>query len=498
MQASLSLFALLALAYGGPAVSAQVAQPEPAARARGRAFELARAAARFEALASVAQDEHERAWRIDVDAGGRPAGAVLAEILAGSAITWDDHPALARPVALELAGVGRLAALEALAAELDLVPVYPGPGEQDANVRFARGPRARPAAIAGPLVVEVCALAERAPQAAGTLALVARSLELLPAVRALNAERCEPIVLAAVRDARGRELRAERSAPHWGRFAEVCGFELAGAAFELRGLAREAERVARIDGFAQLEIPVEVDCARFELGALREQVLGAFQIALSADRSGRSWRFALQSRAARVRDVRVFVAARDAQGAALAVERFDPSPEGQLPEIAIELGAADAERVRVFEVKIATVRALAYPFELGGLALAHFEHQPSEQSLLEFAGRAPLAIEFRGFFDRRGDSAQAELYLMNTSNRAIREAYATWIYRDARGARLAEAEAFLAGDLALHAAEPLVEPGARVSRRARAYGLPPQSAEAALEVERVVFADGSVWRAEIE
>ena len=150
---------------------------------------------RFEAVASVAEPQHDAAWKVDVSADGVPAHELLGSLVEGTGVALDAGPyaaALEAPVTLKLAGVSRLEAFERICETVELHPVYPDLGwmndDSGPSITFAEGPRAHPVTFAGPFLVEVASLEENAPNTTGEITLAVRSLGMAPGVLAFQTD----------------------------------------------------------------------------------------------------------------------------------------------------------------------------------------------------------------------------------------------------------------------------------------------------------------------
>ena len=156
------------------------------------------------AIKSVNREQFEKLWQIDVNLENEPAGVALEKILSewglGLRVFPEAKAALRKPVSVDLKKVSRFQAIEAICQQIDAHPIYdrgprvflhgapytlggrtldvapsairisdPPPGARGGCMMLAAGPRSLPAVCAGPFLVRVIKLQERAPQGLGML-----------------------------------------------------------------------------------------------------------------------------------------------------------------------------------------------------------------------------------------------------------------------------------------------------------------------------------------
>lgn len=471
---------------------------------------------RFAALSEITVAEHEQRWRIDVRAEGEPAHEVLAEVLAGTSMEVQTRRELGQPISCELLGVSRLFAVEWIARELDLRPVYPDPNsdlgraatESPSLISFAQGARERAQAVtaSGPFIVEVSELSEQPPHATGTLALTVRGLGLAPEALALCGEMSEVLVVDQLQGPGGAELRADAEARFWTQPSIRGDYFQVDLSLELRGLLREVQSLELVSGFVQLSLPVQLtstELAALETGvAIQETRAEGWEI-VHSQRDG-TQHFELRADGTRpdnkqlggkrlggmqLDDVRVLFDPRDDSGAPVAVNYEGVAAYGGLLEGDLQLGDPAA----AIGLKIAKTRTLAYPFELSKLPLSSYEQQPYEPLDLVFDGLAPLSVSFDGWEARQDDHGDVRLELVNASNKAVESALVRFVYLDADERVLGDFPHALSGSHAFDGPEPLVAEAGRTSGAYAAFFLPEGTRSLRVEVERIEFQDASVW-----
>ncbi len=443
----------------------------------------------FEALVAVTTEQNERAWKIDVAGSGRPAAAILEEILAGSGLTVDagaQAGLLARPLDLELRGVSRVEAIARVARAIGLRPVYPAL-QEDLALTFDAQPKTWPQTFAGPFLVEVQELRERAPHATGSIQLGVRALGLAPSVRDFQNGMFERIAVHAIEDARGRSLLAEEGVSLLSEPEARTGFLSLNPTFELEHLLRDVEVIERLAGTIRLQLPVAVE-RRVAVG-LRDRPLQTSYGPLAIEAWGESTRFALTGEEERLSSLELRFSPLDAAGAPVEILFCDSTAFGSRLQASLQTHVAPAK----IELKLCRAETVDYPFQLERIPLARHAEMPEELAPLTFSGAAPVAITASRLVRSENELPRVELTIASSANKDVRTAEVTFVYLDASGRELETSSQTLSGDSTFEGPEPLILAGARGSHDATAFFAPEETSAVQVQLERVVFLDATTW-----
>lgn len=450
----------------------------------------------YAALRSCPPAMHERAWKVDVEGGGRSARAILEELLADTGVRLDTDAALETALDLSLRNISRVQAIEEVAAARQLVPVYEGadqPWAEEAGVRvgFRPGPRRRPVAFAGPFAIEVTDVQEEAPHTVGALTLQVRSLGLDPAVQALMSEMFEGLRLDAVTDTRDRELRREADLRWMSTPTQSGALATDDYQFELRGLLRDVQEIARIRGTVRLQLPGRVEEVALDSLAPGPHVTPGWNAEVKS--TGNSFELTLRSQGPENwNEALVRFDPRDARGEPLRLLYSSASSMGDRIRGGFQ---TDPPAARV-GLKIVAPQTLEYPFELRGIPFAKAGEQPEGLAELRFEGAVPLRVAFHRFVDRSNpDLVSVELKLSNPSTKTVRQATVVFEYLDSRGQVQEEFSHTLSGAFDGRVTAPLCATRADETLETPAFFMPAETHTVQVRLERVTFMDGTEWSA---
>ncbi|WP_145061519.1 hypothetical protein [Engelhardtia mirabilis] len=466
----------------------------------GTLDEIARARADFEALAAVSEAEHDAAWRVDVAAAGRPAREVLIELLAGTGLELDAgsvSAALAAEVDLTLAGVSRPEAIERLAQELDLHPLWPettqlawfGDETPTPALSFARGPRPLPAVFAGPFLVEVSELIENSPQPTGRLTLTVRGLGLAPAVLAFQTEMAEVLAVDQVRSAAGEAL-VDEDVQHLSTPSVQGGYFVYAFEQDLTGLLSSVESIETVTGAVRLSLPSRIEAVAWQRSDAEPRELEAGTLSLSD--WGETVSFELNGPGAQ--DLRVLSSPRRADGSPLGTRFANAWGWGEQMEISLDC----PEAPDTVDLKVCGTTEVRYPFSLPPIPLRDFAARPAQFETLSFEGPAPIAVELTGDLVFENGMADAPLRITNHCNKVVVSAQVLFVYLDAAGQELEDFTHSLTGewDFESVATTPLAKAGATVDLTTNAAFAPEQTNRIRFVVQSAEFDDGTAWEAE--
>ncbi len=132
------------------------------------------------------------------------------------------------------------------------------------------------------------------------------------------------------------------------------------------------------------------------------------------------------------------------------------------------------------------------PLELQGAAQQ--EPEAKEFGPLVFDGELPVVLEFEGFADRTDPQfTRVDVGVQNHSNKPVTRVQASFHYLDQAGAEIDAFPHSLSGPIGYYGQADLVSPGDEKLNNLTAFFVPEGTVDVRVEVQQVVFADGSVW-----
>ena len=459
----------------------------------GSEEEIAAERARFESLQPLTEDEHASAWQVDLDARDEPADGVLAGLVEGSGLVLEGTPE--GSITLRLSGVSRAEAIERVCAELDVHPVWPEPNhgwdDSDANtLGFEPGPRAWPVTFAGPFLIEITELAEKAPTTTGSLALAVRAVGLAPECLAYQTEMVELCSVETIEGPAGENLNGDDGVTFLGTPDIVGGYLTDTTNFDLKGLMRDVERVRSVRGSVSIAIPTAIAEAR--CSSTQEPVRsGPFEV--RPKEWGTYTTFEVLAASGEELDANSIEVrlSPTSQGAPLGMLTSDSMGWGDVVQASLQTPEAP-EHV---DLKICTTRTLRYEFELNDVPLAHFAEMPAELAELEFVGPAPFEVEFVRFTSRDADFPEVELTVRNLCNKDANSVVAMFRYLDDSGQPIDDGfQHTLTGTFGVDGPEPFAA-GTNQTHRTTAFFMPEETERLRVSVTQVEFFDASTWSA---
>lgn len=464
----------------------------------GTLEEIAAGRRRFEDVVAVAVEDHERAWRIDVKFVDEPVREVLGELLGPDwtldATGVEDH--LSRGVTLESTGLSRIEAVERVARQVGVYPVWPAldgfePSET-LTVRFAAGARPLPVEFTGPFAVEVTDLAEDAPNTVGDVEFAVRSVGIAPSALAYQGETVELLTFERLRGP-ADEVLTDENVHHLGSPTVQGNYLTYRISKDLRGLLRSVTSF-RATGALQLDLPTTVESVTWSRD--RTEPMDTAFGTLSMESWGESVRFRLEgSEDASLEDVDVRLSPLRADGSPLGVHFASAHGWGRTLDANVDCPEAPA----TVELKLCRNQTVRHAFELGPVALARFAEQPTHLEPLTFEGAAPLALEFLGS-RRENGNVQATVRATNRANKDAVGFTAVFYYLDGSGNVLKDFPHTFSGewDFELGESGPAVPSAAQAELTTFAAFAPDDFATIRLELQRVTFPDGTSWPVDVQ
>lgn len=471
-----------------PAVTGQVVAPQ------------------VEPLAGLSVEKFKESYLTDIDATDRPAREVLAEVLEplGLPIAEDaDFEQLDAPLTLQLTDVSRLQAVEEICQAVGLTPIYPdfdppwpsaGPGwlaPDDGKpkvLNFRSGARETPVAYAGPALIEVLELVERAPNTTGAVNLAVRIFGLPAAVAVAN-EDSVPFSIEAVEGPGGKELRQSPSSATlvaWdgGDFRAQPGIPLV-------GLLRDVDQIARIAGRVALRVPtkVETHSLRVEEGGVLQAANAEIKLTklqARGDRTAVHFRYSGEGMTGGLSQWQLEFF--DAAGKPLSHNLESDMSSGGNGQSQISMEGRPATLVAI---QLAAVEDVHFPWEFGGIPLQKASQQPAQLDALSFAGDAAVTAEVT---KRSSDGlARIHIKVVNHSNKDIQSLVYTLRHLDAAGRMIKADDGIESG----FPDEPLVAKNSEDTIEVPAFFMPKETADTHVKLKNATFTDGTEWDATV-
>lgn len=463
--------------------------------AGGSAEEIAAGRASYDALVSVDGAQHDASWKVNIDARGRSGVDVLAAILADSGypVQGTEHFHFASN--LELRGVSRLEALEALCVEAGVVPVFPDTNTRWQNeaveLSFREGTRTHPVTFTGPFQVELSELVENAPNTTGELTISVRALGLTPAVLAANQGMTNFLDIDEVNSASGESLFADPDVTYMGSPTVEHGLFEYTLSPDLVGLLRSVESLD-VSGEVTIELPSEVHAGSFGSDAEQGEVKTGPWTATWRERSSYN-QIELRHEHGETENANARFAPNFESGEPMGIQSESASSFGEYVSASLSTPQAPAS----LDFKVFRAEPLRYEFQVKDIALAHFAEQPAQLEALAFDGATPIEVKFVGFADRSDVNFQTvNVSVSNSSNLVVQDASATFEYLDASGTLLKDFPHNLAGEPSFEGPSSLAQVGASSQLEVTAFFMPAETTTVRVRVDEVNFVNGTNWKRE--
>ncbi len=458
----------------------------------GSPEQIAAARVSFGALAAVKEEQHDATWQVGVEAGGRAAAEVIAELLIGTGLSANCSEEFDQILSLSMSGSSRLAAIEAVCAAVGMLPVYPSSGVVwgggESELAFRAGQRTLPVTFDGPFMIEVDKLEEDAPNSVGEVAVTVRALGLHPSVLAANEQMGQILALSDISSQAQTSLLADPEIQWMGSPTITGGLFSYSHSSDLAGLLRSVESLT-IGGEVILQLPVEVHTSSFE-ACKAHATAAAGPWTVTWDKFGADNSFSLTNSNGSDAGPIMRFAPDLASGQPMGIQ--SESSSGFAGQISATVSLPSAPTSLAF--KIIESRELRYAFKIDGIQLERFAEQPAHLLALSFPGSAPLEVEVKGFGDRSNpDFPKISLRVTNSANLGVADAQVTFLYLDAAGKVLEDFPHTLSGEFTFEGSQPLADVDASSDMETVAFFMPAQTKTVRARVESVSFVNGTSW-----
>lgn len=432
-------------------------------------------------LEAVPLAEFQSAWQIKLDETEQPARTLLMQLAMqlGLDLKVDSRVenALQKPVSLEGFEGSLWEAIEKIAQQADVKPVY-----TTSFIEFEPGQRTLPVVFSGPFLIEIQAFETDPKTATGELSLQVFTAGLPPTVSGILNESFGNLVqLTAVTDADSHDLRRNSSTEGIMGFG---GMSQAPGAFQretiigLRNLLRDVENINTLQGRIAFSLPTKVEILKIdELKSGIQKKAGNITLELQqADGSSVTLKYNGTDAG------NIHLQAFDAKGKS--IRSFSTSSFGSEDsgEMSVEYESAPAR----LEARIVTQQEdLEYEFKFSELSIPNQSEMPEQLAELTFEGEAPVSLKFDSF---TGDEnfRNIKFHVTNHANKAAETFSLNISYLDADGKELKDFP---------NTHSHVVEANGEADIEVSAFFMPEETKSVRAELKRVEFTDASEWKA---
>ncbi|MFT5287599.1 MAG: hypothetical protein ACI8TQ_003787 [Planctomycetota bacterium] len=242
----------------------------------------------YDALVAFTLDEHDAAWQLENPPSPASARELLHEVVGSSGLRFEEGRyarRLGQELVLELAGLGKLKAIEVICNEIGLIPVYPDQLEHSSDelpaLRFYEGHRDWPVTFVGPFMLEIENLQISESDASGELVLAVRALGLAPAMLAANESMIQLLSPLIVQNEDALNMLKEPGQVYFTNPQLEDGLFIDRTRYEIVGVEEGMDRLDSVEGSVILRRPTAVYQGQFPDKAARRGLtleLGPWQL----------------------------------------------------------------------------------------------------------------------------------------------------------------------------------------------------------------------------
>jgi hypothetical protein len=442
-------------------------------------------------LEAVSREKFPPPLKIKLDVKDRPARSLLFQMAVLHDLGLDVKPALEKtlqqPVSFENFEGSPLEAIEAIARQADVTPVYTA-----SLIEFEPGRRKYPAVAAGPFLIAVTDFETDPETARGTLFLQVFAATLpRTVVNELNDTAEQAIQLAAVTDRNNNDLV---------RFVLNSTNEFAGPDDEefdhsiivdLKNLLRRVESIHRLTGSIGFTVPRNVEVLKFDdLKPGSEQSSGEVSAKLTGIKNGE---FSFECEGAEGNDIQIFGFDKEGKWTR---ETFTSFFTGATSGT-ITVGYDEPLPARI-EIRAVTKREeFVYEFDFPEIPVPNHSRMPERLAELQFEGEAPLTVKFDSLTDENGFPT-VRFRATNHSNKGIESIYLDLTWLDANGKELKGEPSPLGEDTPQVVVGRVLPAGRSDLIEAVPGSIPEGTKTVKAVVHSVEFTDATTWQAEDE
>ncbi len=479
--------------------SMQAAFDEQAAiMARGGTDEqIAEGREQFDAAEAVAEVELNEAFMVQEATGDRSAFEIVSSLISEAGFTIDAtsfEGALASTPKIEIQGLSKIEALERVAAEMGLVPVYPdvfAMGDDLLTIGFTDKPRTTPTTFAGPFLVTISELEEQAPHTSGSISLTARALGMPMAAFKANDSMFETFTIEVVESNHGDDLRARPDVRRLSSPQLTGSMVKMSTDIDLKGLLKGTESIESLTGTMHLKRPSEVTSIDFEDVQPGKQTVGEFEVLLREVGTNT----ALRVRTEEGSEILVLWAPSKGDGTPLGILNCNSYSYGDTTDASLNTPDAPSQ----LSAKLIRSELLEIPFELSGIQFTRAAEQPEALTALEFDHAQPVSVVFVEFKRQDGQVPEVSLRTVSHANKDAKSVSIKMIYMDDDNKEIKNCFTSMnpAPTFSTDAPIPFIAAKGIETTIQTAFFMPEETVSVQISVQEVEFMDGTTWKAEM-
>ncbi len=462
----------------------------------GTPEEIAQGRELYTATETIPESDFLSSFVVSESTDGRSCMEVLHSLAENAGMGLDTTSfgdGAVEPPDFEIQGMSKIGAVERIAAQIGLVPVYPEAytwGDESSTLSFTKEPRTTPTTLAGPFLIQVGQLDEQPPHAVGTLQLTAHAIGMPEAALLANDSMFETFTIGEVQSNVGEDLR---SRPDMRRLSTPqCNGSMVtiSSEVELKGLLANISSIDSVDGILRIKRPSNVTDLSFESLSPGLRKVGGFSVTLKEVGTNTSMKVRTDS------DADVVVA--------WAPDKINGDPLGILNsnsfgfDKTIDANMTTPETPHQLAAKLVETEPWEVPFELTGISFTRASEQPTEIAALEFDHAQPVSVVFVEFKDRTADFPEVLLRTVSHANKDARTLHIKMIYLNDDNKEIKNSFTSLTPGYNMEpkVPKPFVKAGAIETTTQPAFFMPEETVSVQISVREVEFMDGSVWKAD--
>jgi hypothetical protein len=457
-----------------------------------------------------------KSWQTDVNLTNQPAGDALKNLAGEMGLTPESDSSqnalLSKQVTVNLQKKSRLEAVEAICRQIDVHPIYESKTEFTISgdwitkelVRFESGPRPYPVQFAGPFLIAVTGLQDKAPNPTGSVSLQIVATNLPESVVSrFRSNHMGPATVAAVSGPQGQSLRDVEGGQVISGFGEktATGNFIQTVAIPLKDLLRDVTAIKTISGKVEFDVPTEIKTLKIDTltqGAVKKDsdlTLTLKTIKLDDDNS--SIQFELTGIGDRFKSANVIVELRDSNGKLL--EFFGSSGSGFGEKFSFDY-QVEGKPASVTLKVITQLADMNYDFAFNDIPLTSYAKMPVKITPAKFPGHdTPVSLEFVKITGE-DNFRKVQFKLVNHSDKGIDKIDMKLVYLDANGKALKYFPSGYSGTTQFgpegqQIQEPAVKKKATKQIEVTAFFMPEETKTVEVELRRVRFVDAETWQA---
>ena len=478
----------------------------------------------YETLQPVTPEAFKDRWQTDLSADARPAGELLAELLAPMGLVPPSNTPgdlLATPVTLDVTGGSRLELIERVCEAIGHYPEYPMTQEmkddllggfgrafaeqsgkmlespEDAPpanaLALKKGPRKTPVVFSGPLMIAVIDITQKAAYATGSLSLRVYGTDVRKDGFDMIKEADDLLKIEKIPGPDGSNLFHRMGTGFAVKPYGSGGFFRIDRNIILKNLLRSVKHIDSLSGKIAFSIPTAVKEGEFRLDNKgTEKTVNVGDLEITARQNQHSVFFQFNGPTDLLEDIMVRFDPADTSGNPIFITSTGHSFMGNRSHYQLSLPRSAA----TVGYKIAAQQApLQYPFSLEAVTLPSSEAMPASLPPLKFSGHdKPVAIELTQIDRSDPNFSKAHLHVINHTNKAIARIEARFVYLDEGGAVLKEFPHTLEGTHTDTGQEPFIGADTAADQTVTAFFMPEQTTDIRFDIEQILFMDTMTWR----